>query len=153
MKRGTVHPNDTHQEMYSQLARGTAQQVGRSRAFLVALAVVLIWACSGPYFHFSDTWQLVINTGTTIVTFLMVFLIQYAQNRDNKTIQLKLDELIKAAHEAGNEMLDLERLSDADLDRLEQRYRRFADQTAHHRSQRRHHGRSERPSGASRHLV
>jgi low affinity Fe/Cu permease len=89
--------------------------------------VVLAWALTGPIFHFSDTWQLVINTGTTILTFLMVFLIQNTQNRDARAIQLKLDELIRAMGKARNSLLDLESLSDEELDQLTEEFRRFRE--------------------------
>jgi low affinity Fe/Cu permease len=96
-------------------------------AFLLAVTVVLVWTISGPVFRFSDTWQLVINTGTTIVTFLMVFLIQNTQNRDAIAMQVKLDELIRAIEGAHNALLDLEELDDATLERARQRYRELAE--------------------------
>jgi len=89
---------------------------------MVAFIVILVWAVTGPLFGFSDTWQLVINTGTTIVTFLMVFLIQNTQNRDSEAIQIKLDELIRAARGAQNSLLDLEELEDEELDRIHHQY-------------------------------
>ena len=92
-----------------------AQAVGSHWAFIVALLVVIAWACTGPMFHYSDTWQLVINTGTTIVTFLMVFLIQATQNRDGKAVQLKLDELIRSQKRARNVFADLENATDEEL--------------------------------------
>jgi low affinity Fe/Cu permease len=97
--------------------------VGTHWAFVVALGVVLVWAITGPLFHFSDSWQLVINTGTTIVTFLMVFLIQATKNRDGKAVQLKLDELIRAQRSARNVFADLEHASEAELKRFEQEFR------------------------------
>jgi len=97
--------------------------VGSHWAFIAALAVVLVWAVTGPIFHFSDSWQLVINTGTTIVTFLMVFLIQATQNRDGKALQLKLDELIRAERSARNVFADLEHASEAELKRFEEEFR------------------------------
>jgi low affinity Fe/Cu permease len=97
--------------------------VGTHWAFIVALAVVLAWAITGPLFHFSDSWQLVINTGTTIVTFLMVFLIQATQNRDGKAVQLKLDELIRAQRSARNSFADLEHASEEELKRFEEEFR------------------------------
>ncbi|MEO7110455.1 MAG: low affinity iron permease family protein [Polyangiaceae bacterium] len=100
-----------------------ASSVGSSMSFIAALMVVAVWAVSGPVFHFSDTWQLVINTGTTIVTFLMVFLIQNTQNRDARAMHLKLDELIYATKRARNLFLDLETLSTDELDRLEQEFK------------------------------
>jgi low affinity Fe/Cu permease len=104
----------------------TADIVGSSAAFHVAVVVLLIWAISGPMFHFSDTWQLWINTGTTIVTFLMVFLIQYTQNRDAKAMHLKLDELLRAVHGARTEMVNLKDLSDDELRKLEGAFDRLA---------------------------
>lgn len=100
---------------------------GSSAAFLTAFGIVLFWAISGPLFHFSDTWQLVINTGTTIVTFLMVFLIQKSQNKDGKAIQLKLNELIAASRHASNRMVDIEDLTEEELDVLRQYYQLLAD--------------------------
>src|SRR5207244_3926151 len=90
--------------------------------FMLAVAVLVLWAVSGFFFHFSDTWQLIINTGTTIVTFLVVFLIQNTQNRDAKALHLKLDELIRSHVPARNDMIDIEKLSDEELDELEKRY-------------------------------
>lgn len=99
--------------------------VGSKWAFLGAVLVIVVWAAVGPLFHFSDTWQLVINTGTTIVTFLMVFLIQNTQNRDARAINLKLDELIHATEGAGNQIIDIENLTDEELDELHARYERI----------------------------
>ena len=96
---------------------------------MLALLVVVVWAATGPIFGFSDTWQLIINTGTTIVTFLMVFLIQNAQNRDNKALHLKLDELIRAKKEARNEIMDVEDMSDAELARLQKEFVRKSKET------------------------
>ena len=102
--------------VFNRLANSSSRLLGTAGAFGIAIAMVLIWAMSGPFFHFSDTWELVINTGTTIVTFLMVFLIQNTQNRDSAAIQLKLDEVIRSTRGAHNAMLDLEKLSQEDLD-------------------------------------
>jgi low affinity Fe/Cu permease len=99
--------------------------LGSKWAFCVAILTILVWGISGPLFHFSDTWQLVINTGTTIVTFLMVFLIQNTQNREAKAIHLKLDELIHSIDSAGDHMLDIEKLSDKELDLIQARYERI----------------------------
>lgn len=107
--------NGSTPSYFARFAKAVAGASGRPSAFLLAAVVVLAWAVSGPIFKYSDTWQLVINTGTTIVTFLMVFLIQNTQNRDSIAIQLKLDELISAVKEARNELIDIEDLSDADL--------------------------------------
>jgi low affinity Fe/Cu permease len=102
--------------------------VGAPTSFFVAVAVILVWGVSGPIFHYSDTWQLVINTGTTIVTFLMVFLIQSTQNRDASAIHLKLDELIRATASARNGMLALEGLSDKELAELEKEFEGLSQQ-------------------------
>ena len=99
--------------------------LGSAWAFAGAVLVILVWILTGPTFHFSDTWQLIINTATTIVTFLMVFLIQNTQNRDAKAVHLKLDELIRAIKEARNELVDLEDLSDEELQKLEAQFRRM----------------------------
>jgi low affinity Fe/Cu permease len=101
---------------FERLANRVATAAGRPRAFLIAFTIVLVWALSGPIFRWSDTWQLVINTGTTIVTFLMVFLIQSAQNRDGAAIQAKLDELIRAVSHARNEFIGIEHLTEEELD-------------------------------------
>ncbi|HEY2497593.1 MAG TPA: low affinity iron permease family protein, partial [Candidatus Angelobacter sp.] len=93
--------------------------------FFAAVVVLLLWAVSGPYFHYSDTWQLIINTGTTIVTFLVVFLIQNTQNRDAKALHLKLDELIRSHHPANDDLIDIQKLSDEELDELEKRYEKI----------------------------
>ena len=111
---------------FTRFTKTTARATGRPSAFLIALAVIAIWAITGPLFGFSDTWQLVINTGTTIVTFLMVFLIQSTQNRDGEAVQVKLDEIIRAIGNAQNELLDLEELDEADLDRVRETYRKLA---------------------------
>jgi len=115
----TEHPDG----WFRQFACQVGAAVGSYWAFIAALAVVLLWAITGPLFHFSDSWQLVINTGTTIVTFLMVFLIQATQNRDGKALQLKLDELIRAQRSARNVFADLEHASEAELERFEQEFR------------------------------
>lgn len=104
--------------IFRAFARSTAEWAGSPSAFLAALVVVLIWLLSGPFFNYSDTWQLVINTGTTIVTFLMVFLIQNTQNRDTREFHLKLDELIRSHAQARNFFMNLERLSDEQLQTL-----------------------------------
>ena len=111
---------------YSRFAKGAARFCGRPRTFALAMAVVLLWLVTGPLFDFSNTWQLVINTGTTIITFLMVFLIQNTQNRDTEAIQLKLDELIRATQGAHNALLDLEELEEESLDAFKQRYQTLA---------------------------
>jgi low affinity Fe/Cu permease len=109
------------------MAQATSGAMGSPWSFLLALGVVLIWAVTGPIFHFSDTWQLVINTGTTIITFLMVFLIQNTQNRDARALHLKLDELIRAGKGARNKLVNLEELTDEELDQLQQQFERLAN--------------------------
>lgn len=110
-------------EGFRKAAHKVSQWAGSAGVFLGAVAVVLIWAGSGPAFNYSDTWQLVINTGTTIVTFLMVFLIQNTQNRDGKAMQLKLDELIRSTNKARDSFIDLESLTDAEIAALEVEFR------------------------------
>jgi low affinity Fe/Cu permease len=107
---------------FTRFAKWTAHATGRPIAFLLASLTILVWIITGPLFGFSDTWQLVINTGTTIITFLMVFLIQSTQNRDSEAVQVKLDELIRAIGNAQNELLDLEELEEEDLDKMRQVY-------------------------------
>ncbi len=104
-------------------AQRSATMLGSAWAFSVAVLVILVWLLTGPMFHFSDTWQLIINTATTVITFLMVFLIQNTQNRDAKAMHLKLDELIRAIKNARNELVDLEELSDEELQKLEEQFR------------------------------
>ena len=107
---------------FTRFAKATARATGQPSAFAIAVFVVAAWAISGPLFHWSDTWQLVINTGTTIVTFLMVFLIQSTQNRDSEAMQVKLDELIRTTKGARNELLDLEELEEEELEALRTTY-------------------------------
>jgi low affinity Fe/Cu permease len=115
-----------HRFRFSFIARRIAALAGRPWVFLTAVALVVLWAASGPLFGFSNTWQLVINTSTTIVTFLMVFLIQNTQNRDTEAIQLKLDELIRATQGAHNALLNLEEIDDEQLARYQASYRKLA---------------------------
>lgn len=110
---------------FRKFAASVSNIVGSPWAFILAVLVIFIWAITGPIFGFSDTWQLVINTGTTIITFLMVFLIQNTQNRDARAIHLKLDELIRSVQGARNSLVDLENLSDEELDRLQKEFERF----------------------------
>jgi len=112
---------------FTQFAKWISRVSGRPLAFVIALGVVVVWGVTGPLFGFSDTWQLVINTGTTIVTFLMVFLIQNTQNRDTEALQIKLDELIRATQGAHNALLDLEELDDEELDRIRDTYEKLAE--------------------------
>jgi low affinity Fe/Cu permease len=111
---------------YGNLAKAISKQCGRPGAFTLAAGVIVVWVVTGPIFGFSDTWQLVINTGTTIVTFLMVFLIQNTQNRDTEAIQIKLDELIRATKGAHNALMDMEELEEAQLQQFRQRYAKMA---------------------------
>jgi low affinity Fe/Cu permease len=107
---------------FTRFAKWTSCHAGRPSSFLFAVVVIAVWAVSGPMFHFSDTWQLVINTGTTIVTFLMVFLIQNTQNRDSQAIHVKLDELIRSKKGARNALMDLDDLTDEELERLRKNF-------------------------------
>ena len=121
--RANSHNGAAH--LFGEIANRTSQAAGRALTFLIAAGVVLVWALSGPIFHFSDTWQLVINTGTTIVTFLMVFLIQNSQNRDSAAIQVKLDELIRVST-AHNSFVGIEHLSDDELEEIRTKCERRA---------------------------
>jgi low affinity Fe/Cu permease len=109
------------------MAKGTSTAVGRPKSFFIAVAIIVVWAITGPFFHFSDTWQLIINTGTTIVTFLMVFLIQNTQNRDSKALHLKLDELLRANRAARNTLVDLENMTDSELQELQEEFARLRE--------------------------
>jgi low affinity Fe/Cu permease len=130
VKRSSLKATDIAHEVtpggwrawFAAFAKQSSNAVGSPATFLAALAVVLVWGCTGPLFGFSDTWQLIINTGTTIVTFLMVFLIQSTQNRDAKAIHFKLDELIHAVQGAHEELIDVEELTDEELDELAEHY-------------------------------
>jgi len=115
-----------HDSPFTRFAKWTSRAAGHPATFAVASLIILVWAATGPIFEFSDTWQLVINTSTTIITFLMVFLIQNTQNRDSAAMQLKLDELIRAINGAHNGLLDLEELSDEDLARIRARFEALA---------------------------
>ena len=116
------------QSAFTRLAKKASTFTGRPSCFALALGIILVWAITGPLFGFSDTWQLVINTGTTIITFLMVFLIQSTQNRDTEAMQIKLDELIRVSRRADDALLDLEELEEAGLDALRARYEDMARQ-------------------------
>lgn len=112
---------------FSNFAKYIAFITGKPAAFILAVSVILLWLITGPIFFFSDTWQLVINTGTTIVTFIMVFLIQNTQNRDGEAIQIKLDELIRSHKGAHNALLDLEELTQEQIDSIKQKYEKIAE--------------------------
>jgi low affinity Fe/Cu permease len=115
------------QSWFTRAAKAAARATGRPITFIIAVTIILIWAITGPFFKFSDTWQLIINTSTTIITFLMVFLIQNTQNRDTEALQIKLDELIRAVGGAQNALLDLEELDDEELDEIRQDYLDLAE--------------------------
>jgi low affinity Fe/Cu permease len=114
-------------QVFNRFSKWAARATGQPGAFMLAVGIIVVWAVSGPLFGFSDTWQLVINTGTTIVTFLMVFLIQNTQNRDSIAMQVKLDELIRAMEGAHNALLDLEELNESELDEIRNRYEELAE--------------------------
>jgi low affinity Fe/Cu permease len=116
------------QRAFGRFARATASAAGRPATFVVAVSLIALWAVTGPLFGFSDTWQLVVNTATTIVTFLMVFLIQNTQNRDAEAMHIKIDELIRAIEGAHNALLDLEDLDERDLDRIREQYTSLAEE-------------------------
>ncbi|HEY5970774.1 MAG TPA: low affinity iron permease family protein [Pseudoxanthomonas sp.] len=111
---------------FNKVAKATAKFTGNPLCFGLAAAIVVVWAAAGPFFGFSEVWQLVINTGTTIITFLMVFLIQNTQNRDTEAMQIKLDELIHVTRQANDELLDLEEMEESELDQLRDRYEAVA---------------------------
>jgi low affinity Fe/Cu permease len=119
---------------FTRLTKATAHAAGRPPAFVAAFTIIAVWAITGPLFDYSDSWQLVINTGTTIVTFLMVFLIQSTQNRDGEAVQVKLDEIIRAIGNAQNELLDLEELEESDLERIRTGYRKMAEKARNART-------------------
>ena len=139
MNRKDIGERDVHEEerdflcavrdAFRGFARRSSIVLGTAWAFAFAILVIVVWAATGPKFHYSDTWQLIINTSTTIVTFLMVFVIQNTQNRDGKAIQLKLDELIRALKGARNKLVDLEDLSDEELKKLEKEFQRLHKQS------------------------
>ena len=120
-----------NQSFFSRVANATARGAGQPVASILAVSAVIIWACTGPWFDFGETWQLVINTGTTIVTFLMVFLIQNTQNRDTQALQIKLDELIRATQGAHNALLDMEEREEQDLQEVQESYENLAQKARH----------------------
>ena len=117
---------------FTRFAKHTSRLAGRPGTFAIMVLMVLAWAITGPYFHYSENWQLAINTSTTIITFLMVFLIQGAQNRDAEAVQVKLDEIIRCIEGARNELLDLEEMEEEDLKRIRQNYLDLADKARQH---------------------
>ena len=121
-----MRPTKSH-SVFTRCAKATSRAAGRPWTFIIACGLIVVWLISGPYFHYSDTWQLVINTSTTIITFLMVFLIQSTQNRDAEAVHIKLDELLRVTPGAHNVLLDLEELEEHELDRLRAIYCRLAD--------------------------
>lgn len=133
----------TTNDWFGQFAASASGWLGSKWAFAGASLVILIWAAVGPIFHFSDTWQLVINTGTTIVTFLMVFLIQNTQNRDARAINLKLNELIRAIDKARDQMIDIENLSDLELDELQAKYEKIKSECVERQGRRKKYGQAE----------
>jgi low affinity Fe/Cu permease len=130
MTSASAAPTPTLRERFRKFASWTADTMGSPWMFFFALVIVLAWAVTGPYFDYSDSWQLVINTGTTILTFLMVFLIQNTQNRDAKAIHLKLDELIRAVEGARTKLVRLEDMSDDELAELQDQFKRLHDRLA-----------------------
>jgi low affinity Fe/Cu permease len=122
-------------DIFSRFARWTERQTGRPHTFVVAVGLIIVWGVTGPLFGWSNTWQLVINTGTTIVTFLMVFLIQHTQTRDTQAIQLKLDELIRVNKQARNNLMNLEDMPEEDLKHLKDAFGHLADKREHAREE------------------
>jgi len=123
----TPKPTKTSNDSFHKISQNVSSKLGSPMAFLLALLLIVVWALTGPIFNFSDTWQLVINTTTTIVTFLMVFAIQNTQNRDSRAMQLKLNELIKASRGARTEFVDIEDLTDTELDVMQAQFKEFHD--------------------------
>ena len=129
-----MHPRPS---WFARFAQKVSHVTGRPNAFILAVAAIVLWGVTGPFFGFSDTWQLVINTATTIITFLMVFVIQNTQIRDTIAMQIKLDELIRVTRTASNKLLNLEELDDLELEALRQDYERLAREIPHHQARRR----------------
>lgn len=124
-------------ELFRKISHAVSEAVGSTAAFALAVLAIVVWALTGPYFDFSDTWQLIINTGTTILTFLMVFLIQNTQNRDSKAVHLKLDELIRSQQSARNRLVDVEDMSDQELEMLREEFKRLNERANQERTRRR----------------
>jgi low affinity Fe/Cu permease len=138
-------------ELFRKFAQATSNAVGSPWAFVLAVLIIVAWAATGPIFGFSDTWQLIINTGTTIVTFLMVFMIQGAQNRDARAIHLKLDELIRSKHGARNRLVDLEHCTDEELAEMEEQFRQVKSKAGHAKESA--HARGEAPRHGQLHEI
>ncbi len=147
--RQRLHNSSTIAEHFTQFAQATARWTGHPATFLLAVAVVIAWVVTGPIFNYSDTWQLVINTGTTIVTFLMVFLIQNTQNRDTMAVQLKLSELVLAMKGAENKFASIEDLSDKELEELHNECRARAEMTGERLERRRSSAGRSKPRAAA----
>lgn len=124
------------EELFRRFAQRTSAVSGDFRTFVLAIFIIVAWIVTGPVFGFSDTWQLVINTGTTIVTFLMVFVLQNTQNRDNQAVQLKLDELLRSVRNARNSFVDIEELPDEELEALAEEFRKLHERAQHERTTR-----------------
>jgi low affinity Fe/Cu permease len=142
--------NNKTQSAFTRFARWTAHITGQPSTFGLALMIIVLWAVTGPIFHFSDTWQLVINTSTTIITFLMVFLIQNTQNRDSEATHLKLDELIRAVGGAKNSLLDLEELDEHELDAVRETYLKLASAARLHARRKERQARTARSAVAKK---
>ncbi len=125
-------------EIFRKIAHRASLLVGSSGAFIVAVLIVLTWALTGPIFGYSDTWQLIINTGTTILTFLMIFLVQNTQNRDGRAMQLKLDELIRSSKASRNQLIDLENLPDAEMERIHDQFHEIHERAIGEKASRRY---------------
>ena len=123
-------------DIFRKIAHKTSRVMGSSKAFVFAFFIVVFWALAGPYYNYSDTWQLVINTSTTILTFLMIFLVQNTQNRDAKAMQLKLDELIRAGRASRNQLLDIEDLSDDEMELLHEQFQKIREKATHRKERR-----------------
>jgi len=132
-----MNASKNHAFSFARFARTASLISGKPSTFILAVMIIAVWAVTGPIFHFSDTWQLVINTGTTIVTFLMVFLIQNTQNRDTEALQIKLDEVLRCIKGTRKEVLDLEELDEAELEDIRKEYLELADHARHHLEERR----------------
>jgi len=132
--RETAMPNKPR--LFTRFAKHAAHFTGTPLAFVLAVLIIVAWACTGPMFQFGNTWQLVINTGTTIITFLMVFLIQNTQNRDSEAVQIKLDELVRSHRPANNALLDLEELEEEELDEMRKHYETLAQRSRDRREKR-----------------